>query len=87
MATLTGALIREQGIKFAIILVKQHILNTSSSADEVIMKSRPIFPGVPIILMAQDSRGAPKYYGRRDIVKFLASVPMEAIPWRKYRYG
>jgi hypothetical protein len=34
--------------------------------------------------MSQDSRGTPTYYGRHDIVRFLASVPMEAIPWRQY---
>lgn len=34
--------------------------------------------------MAQDSRGVPTYLGRRDIVKFLAKVPVQAIPWREY---
>lgn len=88
MATkFTGAHIKEQGVEFAIIVVQEHILNNSSRADKVITSSRPMFPGIPIILMAQDSRGVPKYYGRRDVVNFMASVPMEAVPWQEYTYG
>jgi hypothetical protein len=37
-----------------------------------------------VVLMGQDSLGRPKFYGRRDIVNFLARVPLRAIPWRKY---
>jgi hypothetical protein len=36
------------------------------------------------VLMAQDTSGRPTYYGRQDISRFLASVPMRAIPWREY---
>jgi hypothetical protein len=31
--------------------------------------------------MAQDRA---TYYGRQDIVKFMVSIPLHAIPWRKY---
>ena len=34
--------------------------------------------------MAQDSSGGPTYQGRSDIVRFLANVPLEAIPWMEY---
>jgi hypothetical protein len=34
--------------------------------------------------MAQDAHGTPTYYGRPDIVRFMASVPLAAVPWRKY---
>lgn len=37
-----------------------------------------------MVLMAQDYSGRPKYYGRDDIVRFLASILMEAIPWKEY---
>jgi hypothetical protein len=44
----------------------------------------PAFPGMPVVLMAQDHRGVPTYFGRRDISHFMASVPLRAIPWRQY---
>jgi hypothetical protein len=39
---------------------------------------------MPVVLMAQDSRGTPTYYGRPDLSRFLANTPLGAIPWRRY---
>lgn len=83
--TFQGALIREQGITFGIIVVKQHITQNSLEANRFLGHfGRAAFPGVPVILMSQDYSGTPTYYGRPDIVRFLSSVPMEAIPWQQY---
>ena len=79
-----GAVIREQGVTFAIVIVKKHVIDSVSQANEAIGSFRPMFPGLPVVLMAQDQRGRPTYYGRRDISRFLASVPVQAIPWRDY---
>ena len=81
---LQGAVIKEQGVTFAVVIVKQHVVNISSEANEAIASFQPLFPGVPLVLMAQDSRGTPTYYGRRDIVDFMANVPLTSIPWREY---
>jgi len=78
-----GAVIREQGQTFAVVVVKPHVVQNSSEAADAIRSFTPVFR-VPIILMAQDSRGRPTYYGRQDIVKFMVSVPLHAIPWREY---
>ncbi len=82
--TFQGALVKEQGVTFAIVIVKQAVLSNKSEANRVIVSFRRVFGSVPIILMAQDSRGTPTYYGRRDIVQFLAHTPLEAIPWKEY---
>lgn len=79
-----GALVKEQGVTFGIIIVKPHVLNSSSETASMRGLGVRAFGPVPIILMAQDSRGVPTYLGRRDIVKFLVRVPMLAIPWREY---
>ncbi len=79
-----GALVKEQGITFAIVVVKKSVLDNRLHAEDVIRSFQPAFPGAPIILMAQDSRGIPTYLGRRDIVKFLSNVPTASIPWREY---
>ena len=82
--TFEGALVREQGVTFAIVVVKPRVVQSSFAANDAIQAFRPAFPGVPIVLMAQDYRGTPTYYGRRDIVQFLSSVPMECIPWQTF---
>ena len=79
-----GALIREQGVTFAIAVVKKHVLDNKSQAEETIAAFRPIFGNVPIVLMAQDSRGVPTYYGRKDIANFMARVPLHTVPWKEY---
>lgn len=79
-----GAVIREQGQIFAVVIVKPHVVQNRAEAAGAISSFMPIFGGVPVVLMAQDSRGRATYYGRRDISQFMASVPLRAIPWREY---
>ena len=79
-----GSVIKEQGVTFAIAIVKPHVLNSSIEASKAIRSFTPIFGFVPVILMAQDHGGTPTWYGRRDIVQFLKNVPLSAIPWKEY---
>ncbi|HAR94357.1 MAG TPA: hypothetical protein DCR97_00090 [Deltaproteobacteria bacterium] len=80
-----GAKIKEQGVTFAVVIVKSQVLNNRPEADKLIQSAQTfLFPGVPVVLMAQDSSGKPTYYGRSDLSKFLASVPLNAIPWKEY---
>src|SRR4051812_38192590 len=80
--TIEGAVIREQGVTFAVVVVKRYVLNSSFEADRAIRSFQPLFPGLPVVLMAQDGRSVPTYYGRRDISQFMASVPLGRVPWK-----
>jgi hypothetical protein len=82
-----GAAIVEQGVKFAVVIVQPHILTTSdkTEANRLIAVFQVKIFGVPVALMAPDPlTHAPRYYGRDDIVKFLASVPVDTIPWQEF---
>lgn len=81
-----GAVIKEQGQTFAVVAVKRHVTDNRNEANNAIASSSRCFPGMPIVLMSQDSRGSPTYFGRRDIANFLARVPMRAIPWKRYTF-
>ena len=81
---ITAALIREQGVEFAVVLVRQHV-SSSGLRDATARGFASLFPGRPIVLCSQDSRGMPTYYGRPDLVKFLANVAIQRLPWKKYR--
>ena len=78
-----GAVIREQGVEFAVVVVKPRVVNDASRAGELIAQFCPYF-GTPVVLMAQDARSVPTYRGRRDLVRFLANVSLSTIPWRKF---
>ena len=79
-----GAVIKEQGVTFAVVIVKKSVIDNRLEANRTIQAFQPVFPGLPIVLMAQDHRGRPSYYGRKDISRFLADIPLHAIPWREY---
>jgi hypothetical protein len=79
-----GALVKEQGVEFAIVVVKRHVLQSSTQREQAQRSFGRFFPGVPVVLMAQDPRGAPTYWGRPDIARFLAKTPMRVIPWKDY---
>ena len=82
-----GAIIKEQGVTFAVVVVKGHVLQNTTEANNMIIQLTPVFNGIPVVLMAQDARGVPSYYGRKDISKFLANIHINQIPWRKYTVG
>lgn len=82
-----GAVIKEQGLTFAIVVVKKHIVDSQTQSGDAISSFSQLFPGMPLVLMAQDSRGIPKYRGRKDIVSFLANIHPSQIPWKEYTFN
>lgn len=79
-----GAVIKEQGVEFAIVIVKKYVVDNKFNADKAIRDFSPFFSGLPLVLAAQDHRGQFTYYGRKDISEFLASIHSSRIPWREY---
>ena len=79
-----GAVIKEQGVTFAVVIVKKHVLDNQNGADKAIQSFAPLFPGHPVVLMAQDHQGRTSYYGREDIAGFMANVPLSAVQWKEY---
>lgn len=79
-----GAHLKEQGVEFAIAIVKRHVVDSPGESRKAQAAFAAVFPRVPIVLMAQDGRGTPKYRGRPDIVRFLAKVDPGRIPWKEF---
>lgn len=79
-----GALIKEQGITFAVVVVKPSVLEYSTQREETRQGFTRYFPNVPIVLMAQNNRGIPTYHGRQDIVNYLANINPSRIPFKRY---
>ncbi len=84
MITVHGAVIIEQNVTFAIIIVKPFVTQYTARATTFRRQMMHFFPNMPIILMSQDTDGTPHYYGRKDIVDFLKTVPLDKIPWKEY---
>ena len=81
---LHGAVILEQGVTFAIVSVKPMVTQYTARATAFRREISHFFPNMPIILMSQNEKGEPRYYGRKDIVDFLKSIRVDQIPWKVY---
>ena len=82
--TIDAALVREQGQVFAVVVVRRGIIDNPTEARRAQAAYAPAFEQVPIILMEQNSRGVPTYYGRPDIVDFLANTDFRRLPWKRW---
>ncbi len=79
-----GAVILEQGINFAIVLVKKSVLSSNIETNKSRDFFQPYFSGSILVLAAQDSSGRFEYKGRKDLVDFLAKLHPSKIPWKEY---
>jgi hypothetical protein len=82
--TIQGAIIREQGVTFAVVVVKKSAMQTTSDAAKTRAAFQGLFPGLALVLSSQDSRRVFEYQGRRDLVDFLAAIEASRIPWKEY---
>jgi hypothetical protein len=82
-----GAVVREQGVTFAVVVVKRYVVDNRAEADQAIQSFSLLFPGLPVVLMAQDARGVPTYYGRDDIARFMSNVPLHAVRWKEFSFN
>lgn len=84
MVFVDAALVKEQGVSFAVVSVRKHVVYNDGKAQEVMHRLGRAF-NVPVVLMGQDHGGSATYYGRRDIVRFLASLPSHrTLPWKRW---
>ncbi len=79
-----AAVIKEQGVTFAVAAVRRGVLSDAKQREQSIAYFSSFFGGLPVALMEQDSGGTPTWYGRADITRFLQTVPVGAIPWKRY---
>jgi hypothetical protein len=84
--TFEGSVIKEHGVIFGIAVVKMSAMRDATAANHLTSQFEGILGVRPVVLMAQDARGIPRYYGRTDIVENLANIDIRRIPWKKYTY-
>jgi hypothetical protein len=59
-----------EGVEFAVVVVKRTVILSPTQRVQAQRGFSSAFPGIPVVL-AQDSRGTPTYWGRPDIVPAL----------------
>ncbi len=82
--TFDAAVIEEQGVTFAVVIVESSAVKDLISTLQTQHHFSTIFPDMPIILLTLASGGVPLYYGSTDIVKSLVKTPLSGIPFQQY---
>ena len=73
------AVIKEQGVTFAIVVVKEHVIRSTFEAQRTRAALEMEF-GMPVALWGDRSQNV---YGRPDLVRFLQRLHVSQIPWRR----
>jgi hypothetical protein len=84
-AMFTGALLPVCGVDVLIVAVQPWILASRHESQLYVIAFQLRFRRT-IVLMAQDERGTPTYFGPAGIVGALRTLPFELIPWRRMPY-
>lgn len=82
MPQMTAALVREQGVTFAVVLVKNHVVLSQQQSSETIQAvSRAL--GCPhVVLMGESNK---RLRGNRnDVVKFVSRLHPSRLPWKNW---
>jgi hypothetical protein len=79
MAQWEIALVKEQGMNFAVASVQDHVISNRHEADDLI-SGLSFHLGQPVVLLGARQH---RLYGRQDIVRFLQNVHPSQLPWRR----
>lgn len=83
-----GAHLRERArqggyVDWWVVVVKRHVLDNPTRRAEL-RAALEAELGQPVVLMAEGTRRVPTYWGRDDLVEYMARVPLEAVPWQRF---
>lgn len=82
MAKLTAAIVREQGVTFAVAIMKDHVLADPSQARNQ-TQAVALALGCPLVVLMGE-RNRRLYGNRRDVVNFVSRLHPSQLPWREY---
>lgn len=77
MTTLLYAPIRENGVDFVVVAVKEHVMQNRPYADGMVSRMCEFFRQ-PAVLVTEHSS---VYFGRSDLVNFLTNYQPGDLPW------
>lgn len=83
MSNFSGAYYVVGGVSFAVALVTPQAVSSQKAMSEAVDYFAQYFPQVPIVLARQMADGGIRFWGRDDLIRYLAEDP-NPVPWRNY---
>lgn len=84
-ARFIGATIRLFDVEVLVVQVPPRVLGDRVEAPALVAAFHARF-GHTIVLVAQDRRGVPTFFGPGPIAMVLAAIPFGALAWKRYRF-
>ena len=82
MTQLHAAVVREQNITFVVAMMKDHVLNNPTMADQQIQAVASALGCSLVVLMGEGNR---KLRGnRKDVVDFVSRIHPSRLPWKTW---
>lgn len=79
------ALLEIQDVRFAVVIVRPHVLNSSICEEVRCLVSRTI-QYKHIIFLTKDFQGKPTYHGRLDIARLLSKINPYKLPFKTFYF-
>lgn len=82
MPTFNAALVKEQGVTFAVVTVKDSVISNQAESQRLI-QALAISLRCPLIVLMGE-RNYRLLGNRRDVVRFVSSIDPASLPWRRW---
>ncbi|KHQ50402.1 hypothetical protein [Mameliella alba] len=82
MAQMTAALVREQGVTFAVVIVKNHVVQSQQQSTATI-RAVSASLGCPLVVLMGETNKQLRG-NRSDVVRFVANLNPARLPWKKW---
>lgn len=82
-----AAAITLEGDNLFIALVSMDLVKSPGEADMFIADLETRYSDAAVLLVAQDEKGSPTHYGNADLIRRVAPISIEELPWKEYPFG
>lgn len=79
-----GAVLEEQGIRFAIFKVEKEIFDVPGRARDKMISIQRQFPDMAVVFVSKEPGKTPSFFGRPDIVKMMMTANLDDVEWKEY---
>lgn len=84
MTSIQAAVVRKNGQEFAIVAVRDEVVQSDTIAQQTVYDLQYSLGEIPVVLMSQDKSGRPTFYGPSTLALESSHIPLNSIEWRDF---
>ncbi|RJP69887.1 MAG: hypothetical protein C4532_10155 [Candidatus Abyssobacteria bacterium SURF_17] len=80
----SAALVQKGELTVVLVQVDKDVLDVPGRARDALKPLQSVFPNMPIVFVARNSKGKLFFFGRPDIVDGMGEVTLHDAEWKEY---